>query len=189
MDGTIQVDLTGKDEEYARRKFAGHKGWKTRLVTEITRSSDLLSQSYHWDTLQTLKKDMFALNKHMDVLRYVAQWLEDEGYDNSHTFMDGLTEIKTEVAKVIGVSNEVIHTSRPAPTPIIAPPAGAAAGAQGPIAADFALKIAGTLKPKKLRATDTPQQFHAWEERLQAYFTTGGLDKINIASQQAVARA
>ena len=72
MDGTIQVDLTGKDEEYARRKFGTHKGWKTRLITAITRSSNLLSQSYHWDTLQTLKKDIFALNKHMDVLRHVV---------------------------------------------------------------------------------------------------------------------
>ena len=81
---------------------------------------------------------MFSLNKHMGVLRHVAKWLEDEGYDNNHVFMDGLNDIETDVAKVIGVSNEVIHTSRPTPTPIIAPPAGAAADAQGPIAADFA---------------------------------------------------
>ena len=67
MDGTMPVDLTGRDEVYAHRKFSGHKGWKTRTVTTITRSSNLLSQSYHWDTLQTLKKDMFTLGKHMDV--------------------------------------------------------------------------------------------------------------------------
>ena len=187
MDGTIEVDLTGKGK--CSSKVHGPQGGKTPLVIAITRSSNLLSQSCHWDTLQTLKKDMFSLNKHMDVLRHVAQWLEDEGYDNNHVFIDGLNEIETEVAKVIGVSNEVIHASRPAPTLNIAPPAGAAAGAQGPIAADFALKIAGTLKPEKLRATDTPQQFHAWEERLQAYFATGGLDKISLASQQAVVRA
>ena len=96
--------------------------------------------------------------------------------------MDNLTEIETEVAKVIGVSNEVIHPSRPAPTPIIAAPAGVAADAQVPVAAGFALEIAGTLKPEKLSKTDTPQQFHAWEERLQAYFTTGGLDRISIGA-------
>ena len=91
MDGTIQVDLTARDEAYARRKFIAHKGWKTRIVTAITRSSNLLSQSYHWDTLQTLKKDMIALNKHMDAIRHIAQWLEDEGMDVDHKYMDNTT--------------------------------------------------------------------------------------------------
>ena len=82
-----------------------------------------------------------------------------------------------------------MHKNPHPPTPVIPAPVGVAAGAQGPVTADFALKIAGTLKPKKLRATDTPQQFHAWEERLKAYFTTGGLDKIGMGVQQAVVRA
>ena len=183
----MQVNLTGRDEAYARRKFVAHKGWKTRIVTAITRSSNLLSQSYHWDTLQTLKKDMIALNKHMDAIRHIAQWLEDEGMDVDHKYMDNTTEMEIEIAKVVGIANEVIHASRPAPVPVIAQPAGA--GAHGPVAADFALKIAGTLKPEKLRASDTPQQFHSWEERMEAYFTTGGLDKIAIGAQQAVVRA
>ena len=145
----MQVDLTRKDEAYARRKYSGHKGWKTRLVTAITRSSNLLSQSYHWDTLQTLKKDMFSLGKHMDALRHIAQWMEDEGHDEDHKFMDNMNDMETEVAKEIGISNEVIHASRPAPVPVI-PAQPAAAGAHGPVAADFAMKIAGTLKPEKL---------------------------------------
>ena len=53
------------------------------------------------------------------------------------------------MAKEIGISNEVIHASRPAPVPVI-PAQPAAAGAHGPVAADFAMKIAGTLKPEKL---------------------------------------
>ena len=97
MDNTMQVDLTGRDEAYARRKFAGHKGWKTRTVNAITRSSNLLSQSYHWDTLQTLKKDMFTLAKHMDALRFIAQWMEDEGYDEDHRFMDGMNEMEISI--------------------------------------------------------------------------------------------
>ena len=153
MDGAIQVDLTGRDVAYARRKFNAHKGWKTRIVNAITRSSNLLSQSYHWDTLQTLKKDVFSLNKHMDALRFIAQWMEDEGYDEDHRFMDGMNEMEVEVAKVIGVCNEVIHASRPAPVPVIQ--AGQPAGAHGRVAADFAMKIASTLKPEKLRASDT----------------------------------
>ena len=185
MDGAIQVDLTGRDVAYARRKFNAHKGWKTRIVNAITRSSNLLSQSYHWDTLQTLKKDVFSLNKHMDALRFIAQWMEDEGHDEEHAYMNTMDKIEEEVAKVIGVSNEVIHASRPAPVPVIAAQA-APQGAHGPVAADFAMKIAGTLKPEKLRASDTPQQFRAWEERLQAYFQTGGLDKIGMGAQQAV---
>ena len=188
MDGAIQVDLTGRDVAYARRKFNAHKGWKTRIVNAITRSSNLLSQSYHWDTLQTLKKDVFSLNKHMDALRFIAQWMEDEGHDEDHAYMNTMDKIEEEVAKVIGVSNEVIHASRPAPVPVIAAQA-APQGAHGPVAADFAMKIAGTLKPEKLRASDTPQQFRAWEERMQAYFQTGGLDKIGMGAQQAVVRA
>ena len=126
------------------------------------------------------------MGKHMDALRHIAQWMEDEGYDEDHKFMDSMNKMEIEVAKVIGVCNEVIHASRPAPVPVIpAQPA----GAHGPVAADFSMKIAGTLKPEKLRASDTPQQFHAWEELMQAYFTTGGLDKIGIGAQQAVVRA
>ena len=149
MDGTMQVDLTGRDEVYASCKFSGHKGWKTRTVTAITRSSNLLSQSYHWDTLQPLKKDMFTLGKHTDALRHIAQWMEDEGHDEDHKFMDSMNKVEIEVAKVIGISNEVIHASRPALVPVI-PEQPAGAGAHGPVAADFAMKIAGTLKPEKL---------------------------------------
>ena len=84
----------------------------------------------------------------MDALRYIAQWMEDEGYDEDHRFMDGMNEMEVEVAKVIGVCNKVIHTSRPAPVPVIQ--AAQPAGAHGPVAADFAMKIASTLKPEKL---------------------------------------
>ena len=82
-------------------------------------SSNLLSQSYHWDTLQTIKKDMFSLNKHMDALRYISQWMEDEGHDDDHAYMDTMLKMEEEVAKVVGIGNEVIHASRPAPVPVI----------------------------------------------------------------------
>ena len=98
MDGSMQIDLTGRDVAYARRKFSGHKGWKTRTVNAITRSSNLLSQSYHWDTLQTLNKGIFTLGKHMDALRYISQWMEDEGHDEDHKFMDdhSLSDCRSE---------------------------------------------------------------------------------------------
>jgi len=181
------IDLTGKDRAYAVRKFASHKAWKTRLVTAVTRSSNLLSNSYHWDTLQTLKKDLITLNRHMDILRHVAQWLEDEGYDATHTFMDDLGVIETEIARVTGLCGEVIHASRPTPPPVPQQPAAAAPHAPG--AAEFAMKIAGTIKPEKLRASDTPAQFRSWEGKLESYFQAGGIDKIGVAAQHAVVRA
>ena len=111
--------------------------------------------------------------------------MEDEGHDEDHAYMDTMNKMEEEVAKVVGVCNKVIHASRPAPVPVIQAQA-QPQGAHGPVAADFAMKIAGTLKPEKLRASDTPQQFRAWEERMQAYFQTGGLDKIGMGAQQAV---
>ena len=52
------VDLTGREKEYAQRKYIAHKGWKTRLRVAVTRSCNLLHASYHHDTVVLLKKDI-----------------------------------------------------------------------------------------------------------------------------------
>ena len=51
------------------------------------------------------------------------------------------------------------------------------------------MKIAGSIKPEKLRGTDTPQSFCSWKKNVKSYFETGRLDRLNLDEQHAVIRA
>ena len=179
------VDLTGREKEYAQRKYIAHKGWKTRLCLAVTRSCNLLHASYHYDTVVLLKKDVARLNHHITQLRLISEWLEDEGYDLEHQCADDMLKTYTETDKVLAAAAEVLHAAK-APVPVVQLPQQAQAGEVG---AEISMKIASSIKPEKLRGTDNPQSFRFWKKKMKSYFETGRIERLSLDAQHAVVRA
>ena len=114
--------------------------------------------------------------------------MEDEGHDLKHKCADDMAKTFEEVDKVLAIASEVIHASKPPQVPVVMPQAPAATAA-GPIEADVALKIPVSIKPEKLRGTDTPQCFLSWKKKVKSYFETGRLGRLSLDVQHAVIRA
>ena len=64
----------------------------------------------------------------------------------------------------------------------------APAGAAGEVGAEIAMKIASSIKPEKLRGTDTPQSFRFWKKKVKSYFETGRITRLSLDAQHAVIR-
>ena len=109
----MELDLTGRDAVYANRKYIAHKAWKTRLVNSVYKTASLLEKSYHWD-----KKDINKLQTQLEAIRFFASWLEDEGHNKEHQFMNDHEKIAVDVDKCIMLAIEVINNSNPAPPPV-----------------------------------------------------------------------
>ena len=107
------VDLTGREKGYAQRKYIAHKGWKTRLCLSVKRSCNLLRASHQHDTVVLLKKDIARLNHHVAQLRFISEWLEDEGHDVEHQCANDMLKTFEETDKVLAIAAEVIHASGP----------------------------------------------------------------------------
>jgi len=183
------VDLKGSDRTYAQGKYVAHKGWKTRLSTAITRSTNLLHKSYHPETVATLKRDTQSRMHHTHQLKFISEWLEDNEYYADHKFGDDFQKVAVEVDKVLAISAEVIHLAVPPGVPAV-PAAAAAAAAPAPLAtADIALKIASSLKSEKLCASDSPQCFRSWKRKVQSYFEAAGIERLSQAAQHIIIRS
>ena len=82
----------------------------------------------------------------------------------------------------------MLHKSK-APVPVVQLPEQAPAGAAGEAGAEVAMKIANSIKPEKLRGTDTPQSFRFWKKKMKSYFETGRITRLSLDAQHAVIRA